>query len=61
MAGDVARLAVNAIVGAVSNRVNMAYAAGNSETSATGLSFTTQGDGVSMSANNLVGGHLLNY
>jgi hypothetical protein len=56
VAGDVARLAVNAIVGAVSNRVNMAYAAGNSETSATGLSFTTQGDGVSMSANNLVGG-----
>ena len=56
VAGDVARLAVNAIVGAVSNRVNMAYAAGNSGASATGLSFTTQGDGVSMSANNLVGG-----
>jgi len=56
VAGDVARLAVNAIVGAVSNRIDMAYAANNSGASATGLSFTTQGDGLSMSANNLVGG-----
>ena len=56
VAGDVARLAVNAIVGAVSNRIDMAYAANNSGASATGLSFTTQGDGISMSANNLVGG-----
>ena len=30
VAGDVARLAVNAIVGAVSNRIDMAYAAQNS-------------------------------
>lgn len=56
VAGDVARLAVNAIVGAVSNRIDMAYAANNSGASATGLSFTTQGDGMSMSANNLTGG-----
>ena len=42
VAGDVARLAVNAIVGAVSNRIDMAYAANNSGASATGLSFTTQ-------------------
>ena len=56
VAGDVARLAVNAIVGAVSNRVDMAYAANNSGASATGLSFSTQGDGMSMSANGLVGG-----
>jgi hypothetical protein len=56
VAGDVARLAVNAIVGAVSNRVDMAYAASNSGASATGLSFTTQGDGMSMAANGLVGG-----
>jgi hypothetical protein len=56
VSGDVARLAVNAIVGAVSNRIDMAYAAGNTGASATGLSFTTQGDGVSMSANNLLGG-----
>ena len=56
VAGDVARLAVNAIVGAVNNRIDMAYAAQNSGASATGLSFTTQADGVSMSANNLVGG-----
>ena len=56
VAGDVARLAVNAIVGAVSNRIDMAYAANNSGASATGLSFTTQGDGVSMSANSLVAG-----
>jgi len=56
VAGDVARLAVNAIVGAVSNRIDMAYTANNSGASATGLSFTTQSDGVAMSANNLVGG-----
>jgi len=56
VAGDVARLAINAIVGAVSNRIDMAYAAANSGASATGLSFTTQGDGFSMSANKLVGG-----
>ena len=56
VAGDVARLAVNAIIGAVSNRIDMAYAANNSGASATGLSFTTQADGVAMSANNLVGG-----
>jgi len=56
VAGDVARLAVNAIVGAVSNRIDMAYAANNSGASATGLSFSTQGDGMAMSANNLVGG-----
>jgi hypothetical protein len=56
VAGDVARLAINAIVGAVSNRIDMAYAAKNSGASATGLSFTTQSDGMSMSANGLVGG-----
>ncbi len=56
VAGDVARLAVNAIVGAVSNRVDMAYAASNSGASATGLSFTTQGDGMAMAANGLVAG-----
>ena len=56
VAGDVARLAVNAIVGAVSNRIDMAYAANNSGASATGLSFTTQGDGMAMSANNVVSG-----
>ena len=56
VAGDVARLAVGAIVGAVSNRIDMAYAAHNSGASATGLSFTTQSDGFSMSANKIVGG-----
>ena len=56
VAGDVARLAVNAIVGAVSNRIDMAYAANNSGASATGLSFTTHGDGGAMSANKIVGG-----
>jgi hypothetical protein len=56
VAGDVARLAVNAIVGAVSNRIDMAYAANNSGASATGLSFTTQSDGVAMSANKIIGG-----
>jgi len=56
VAGDVARLAVNAIVGAVSNRIDMAYAAKNSGASATGLSFTTQADGFSMSANKIIGG-----
>jgi len=56
VAGDVARLAVNAIVGAVNNRIEMAYASQNSGASATGLSFTNQADGVSMSANKIVGG-----
>jgi hypothetical protein len=56
VAGDVARLAISAIVGAVSNRIDMAYAAQNSGASATGLSFTTQADGFSMSANKIIGG-----
>jgi len=56
VAGDVARLAINAIVGAVQNRIDMAYTANNSGASATGLSFTTQSDGGAMSANKLVGG-----
>ena len=56
VASDVARLAVNAIVGAVSNRIDMAYAARNSSASGTGLTFTSQSDGVAMSANKLVGG-----
>ena len=56
VAADVARIAVNAIVGAVTNRIDMAYAANNSGASATGLSFTTQSDGVAMSANKIIGG-----
>jgi len=57
VAGDVARLAVNAIVGAVSNRIDAAYnTASQTSTSATGLTFTTQNDGVSMAANKIVGG-----
>ena len=56
VAGDVARLAVNAIVGAVSNRIDMAYAAQNASASATGLTFSNQADGVSMAANNMVSG-----
>ena len=56
VAADVARLAVNAIVGAVTNRIDMAYAAQNSGASATGLSFTSQGDGFAMSANKVIGG-----
>ena len=56
VAADVARLAINAIVGAVSNRVDMAYAANNSGASATGLTFTTHGDGGAMAANGLIGG-----
>jgi len=56
VAGDVARMAVNAIVGAVSNRIDMAYAAQSSGASATGLSFSNQADGIAMSANGIVGG-----
>lgn len=56
VAADVARMAVNAIVGAVSNRIDQAYLAQGTSTSATGLSFTTQGDGVSMAANKILGG-----
>jgi len=56
VAGDVARLAISAIVGAVSNRIDMAYAAKASGASATGLDFTSQSDGLAMSANNIIGG-----
>jgi len=56
VAADVARLAINAIVGAVNNRIEMAYASQNSGASATGLSFSTQSDGMSMSANKIIGG-----
>ena len=56
VAGDVARMAVNAIVGAVSNRIDMAYAAQSNSASATGLSFSNQADGVAMSANGLIAG-----
>jgi hypothetical protein len=56
VAGDVARLAVNAIVGAVTNRIDAAYAARDTGTSATGLTFSTHGDGVAMSANGMIGG-----
>tara|TARA_B100000686_G_scaffold149590_1_gene156864 strand:- start:26157 stop:27557 length:1401 start_codon:yes stop_codon:yes gene_type:complete len=56
VAGDVARMAVNAIVGAVSNRIDMAYAAQSNSASATGLSFSNQADGIAMSANGLVAG-----
>jgi len=56
VASDVARIAINAIVGAVSNRIDMAYAAQNSGASATGLSFSTQSDGFAMSANKIIGG-----
>jgi len=56
VAGDVARMAVNAIIGAVSNRIDMAYASQNTGASATGLSFTTHSDGGAMSANRIIGG-----
>ena len=56
VAADVARMAVNAIVGAVSNRIDAAYAANQSSASATGLLFSTHGDGLAMSANGVVGG-----
>jgi len=56
VSGDVARMAINAIVGAVSNRIDQAYASREASSSVTRLSFTTQSDGVSMSANKLIGG-----
>jgi hypothetical protein len=56
VAADVARLAVSAIVGAVSNRIDMAYTAKQESASATGLSFTSHSDGLAMSANKIVGG-----
>ena len=55
VAGDVARNAVNAIIGAVSNRIDQAYAASDTATG-TGLSFTNHGDGVGMSANKVWNG-----
>jgi len=56
VAADVARLAINSIIGAVSNRIDMAYATNNSGTNATGMSYTTLSDGVAMSANQVWGG-----
>jgi len=55
VAGDVARNAVNAIVGAVTNRIDQAYAASDSATG-TGLSFTNNSDGIGMAANRIFGG-----
>ena len=55
VAGDVARNAVNAIVGAVTNRIDQAYAASDTATG-TGLSFTNNSDGVGMAANKIFGG-----
>ena len=56
VAADVARLAVSAIVGAVSNRIDMAYTSKQASVSATGLNFTSHSDGLAMSANKIVGG-----
>jgi hypothetical protein len=56
VAADVARMAVNAIVGAVTNRIDMAYASKGASASATGLTFSTQDDGIAMAANKIVGG-----
>ena len=47
VAGDVARNAVNAIVGAVTNRIDQAYAASDSATG-TGLTFTNNSGGIGM-------------
>jgi len=55
VAGDVARNAINTIIGAVSNRIDQAYAASDSATG-TGLSFTNKTDGVGMAANKIFGG-----
>jgi len=55
VAGDVARNAVNAIIGAVSNRIDQAYAASDTATG-TGLSFTNNSDGIGMAANKIFGG-----
>ena len=55
VAGDVARNAVNAIVGAVSNRIDQAYAASDAATG-TGLTFTNNSDGIGMAANKIFGG-----
>jgi hypothetical protein len=55
VAGDVARNAVNAIVGAVTNRIDQAYAASDSATG-TGLTFTNNSGGIGMAANKIFGG-----
>jgi hypothetical protein len=55
VAGDVARNAINAIVGSVARRINAAYTAADSATG-TGMTYTTKSDGVGMSANRILGG-----
>ena len=56
VAADVARMAINSIVGAVSSRIDMAYASKAESSSATGLTFTNKNDGLAMSANRIIGG-----
>ncbi len=54
--GEIARAAANAIVGSVSNRINNAMAmAANPDTSAH-MSYTSNGSGIGMAANHIVGG-----
>ena len=55
VAGEVARNAVNTIVGSVSSRINRAFAAADTATG-TGLSFTNYKDGLGLSANKILGG-----
>ena len=55
VAGDVARNAINSIIGSVAGRINAAYSA--SETgSGTGLTFSNNTRGVGMAANRIFGG-----
>ncbi len=52
--GDIARSAANAIIGAVSGRLSAALSMNNDTAAHT--SFTTNGNGVGMAANHIVGG-----
>jgi hypothetical protein len=54
VSGDVARVAANAIVGSVTNRIMSAMS--QSEDTAANMSYTSDGNGIGMAANNLTSG-----
>ncbi len=55
VAADVSRVAVNAIVGSITNRIDQAFAQ-SSDGSGANMSFSNHGDGVGMAANRVFGG-----
>ena len=54
--GEIARAAANAVVGAVTNRISTALAMSANPDTAAHMSYTTNGTGIGMAANHIVGG-----